>query len=266
MSEMSHSSPALSPQPRGASPPPPWHSQCGWGRGAPGVRQSLRRVLSPHTCSPARAPFHSAPHPLPLPSWELSAGAPSTSWEAQPLPPGPSCLRGDGDRGAGPQPRQPRSPRPAPTYWRPGPRADGGCRRGSGPGGAPPRGSPRRRRVGPGAATARSPRAGGRALPAARGAAGAASRCAGPRAPASAPRSGAARSPVRGARRGAGWAREPEGCWAGERDGTEKFEGEEASATSRRRKATQNEISCPLTVPMVPLGWASATHSLERQV
>lgn len=73
------------------------------------MRQSLRRVLSPHTCSPGGTPFHSAPHPLPLPYWGLSAGAPGTSWEAQPLPP---ALPASGATGTAAPGLSPASPTP----------------------------------------------------------------------------------------------------------------------------------------------------------
>lgn len=215
VSKLSHSSPSISP-PRGASPPPPWHSSCGWGK------ESSRG----DTISSPNPPHHT----------RACLGAPPTLQAGSPPPsaPGLEALRQGLGRilrstsslcpalpaswaaGYWAPSFQPRSPRPAPTYPPLGPRADGGCRQGRGSRSARRRGTRRRRRVGPGATTARSPRAGGPFLPAARGTAGAACQCAGLRGPASALCSGGARDP-------GGWA--PRSHWTGEKDGTEKSEG-----------------------------------------
>ena len=120
VSKLSHSSPSVSP-PRGASPPPPWHSSCGWGK-----ESSRGDTISPPS-PPSTLPPHpdvlfwghlpscrQAHHPLPPLGWKLSGRARGASLEAQAayalpfLPPGPR------DTGRPPPSLAPRVP-PPPT-------------------------------------------------------------------------------------------------------------------------------------------------------
>lgn len=111
----------------GASPPPPWHSHGGWGEGsARGDIISPKSPPPPHVLFWGHLPLRILVPPTlfryPLGArWQGPGRILRSAALAQPfLPPDGVWKRAPSSR--------PGAPRPAPTYWRPGPRADGGGR------------------------------------------------------------------------------------------------------------------------------------------
>ena len=115
VSKLSHSSPSVSP-PRGASPPPPWHSSCGWGKES-SRGDTISSLNPPHhtrACLGAPPTLQAGSPPPSAPGLEALRRAWGASLEVQAASALPFLPPGRRDTGRPPPSLAPRVP-PPPT-------------------------------------------------------------------------------------------------------------------------------------------------------